>query len=280
MESNVKWNGVLIGIFIVLFIMVILFFAFSVKVPVWYSAIKVNLYAQEVEPEGLHTWRNFYNSITSDVYKYPIFIQQTEYRDLRFQDKDGLLIVADIWMDYKFDEAQIGSLYEEYRAGVSKITNNYMRTWVKNAINRASSEFEVDALYWPDKEEFRLKVLDNLQKDLNTKWIVVNNVYFTDDMELPMEVVWRINAKIEATQKAMQKENELRAIKAEAQKTIAEAEWVAEAEIIRATAVANANKMINASITSTLIEYERTKKWDGKLPQLTWGWAIPMINIK
>jgi len=50
-------------------------------------------------------------------------------------------------MDYKFDEAQIGSLYEEYRAGVSKITNNYMRTWVKNAINRASSEFEVDALY-------------------------------------------------------------------------------------------------------------------------------------
>ena len=289
-NSWLKWNAILIGIISVLVTFFVLFYTFTVKVPVGYTAIKVDIYWQNVEPKGLHTGRNFVNVITHDYFKYPVFIQQTEYSSLRFQDKSGLVVTADIGMDYKFDEAKIWSMYEQYKAWVDKITNTYMRTWVKNAINRASSEFEVDALYWPDKEKFRLKVLKNLQDDLNEKGIVVNNVYFVDEMELPLQVEARINAKIEATQKAMQKENELRAVEADAKKKEAEAKgianaqiekarWQAEARLIEAKSIATANKMINNSITPTLIDYNKAKSWDGKLPIYT-GWPIPMLNVK
>ena len=87
-----------------------------------------------------------------------------------------------------------------------------MRTWIKNAVNKSASIFEVDKLYWPEKEKFRLSVLENLKADLDHKWVIVNNIYFVNEMELPTEVRSRINAKIEATQNAMQKENELRAV--------------------------------------------------------------------
>lgn len=290
MEANTKRLKWVFGIIWTVVLSLILFFTFSVKVPVWFTAIKVDVYGQNVLPEGLHTWRNFINIFTHDVFKYPVFIQQAEYLDLVFQDMDGLKITADIGMDYKFDEATIGIMYENYKAGVKKITNVYMKTWVKNAINRASSEFKVDRLYGPDKEKFRLRVLENLKDDLDPKGIVVNNVYFTDEMSLPEEVKKRINAKIQATQNAMQKENELRAVEADAAKRIAEAKGiafsaverakgVAEAKLIEAEAIAKANKLINASITNTLIEYKKIETWNGKLPQVT-GTSIPMLNLK
>lgn len=276
-KGNIVAVAIAFGFFVALFF--ILFFAFSVKVPVGYTAIKVDVYGKNVEPQGLKTGRNFVNTITHDVYKYPIFIQQMEYQDVRFQDKGGLVVVADIGMDYKFDETKIGTIYSEYRAWVDKITSNYMRTWVTNAVNRASSDFDVDALYGESKEEFRLAVLKNLQDDLSKKGIVVNNIYFTDDMELPQQVKDRINSKIEATQKAMQAENELRTTKAEAQKVIEAARGDAEAILLKAKAEADANKLIDQSITPTLIEYEKSKKWNGALPQVTGG-ATPFISIK
>ena len=255
-------------------------FASSVKVPVWYTWIKVNNYAngENVQPKWLRVGRNFVNKVTHDVFMYPTFIQQAEYEALNFQDKWGLVVTADIGMDYKFDKSMIGSVYEEYKAGVEKITNEYMRTWVKNAVNRSSSSFEVDALYGEQKEEFRLAILKNLRDDLGKKWIIVNNVYFTNEMKLPAEVKGRINMKIEATQKAMQTENELRTTQAEAQKVIAQAEGAASATILKAEAQAKANKLISDSITPTLIQYEQAKKWDGKMPQVT-GWWTPIISL-
>lgn len=291
MRTNLRASGTLVGIIVAVLLFIILFLTFSVKVPVWYTAISVDVYGKNVVPKWLHTGRNFINPITHDYFKYPIFIQQTEYNRLRFQDKSWLLVVADIGMDYKFDEEKIGTMYENYKAWVRKITNDYMRTWVKNAVNRASAEFEVDALYGQDKEKFRQLVLTNLQNDLGSKWILVNNVYFTWDMELPEAVKGRINAKIEATQTAMQKENELRATKADAAKRIAEAEWVAtsavvrskwlaEAKIIEAEAISKANRLINSSITNTLIEYNKAKSWDWVLPSTVAGWVTPFLNIK
>lgn len=77
-----------------------------------------------------------------------------------------------------------------------------------------------------------------------------------------------------------QRENELRTAKAEAAKRIAEARGIAESTLIKAEAQAKANRLLNSSITNTLVDYERTKRWDGKLPQITGGGTIPMINLK
>lgn len=286
----IKNNWVIIWTVITLFTLIVLFFIFTIKVPAWYAWISVDLYANDVEPEWLPVGRSVINPITHDYFLYPVHIQQKEYEFLNFQDEDWLVITADIWVDYKFDDTKIGTLYKEYRSSAYKITNEYMKTWLKDSVNRASSKYKVDVLYWAKKEEFRQAILTNLQTDFGKKGIIVNNVYFVNEMELPNEVRTRINAKIEATQKAMQIENELRATEAEAQKKIAEAKgiaesavekakWLAEAKLIEAEAIAKANKMINQSVSQNLINYNTVETWNGELPQVTWG-SIPMINLK
>ncbi|PZM81821.1 hypothetical protein DLH72_04975 [Candidatus Gracilibacteria bacterium] len=278
-ERNFGIFGI-IGVLIFVF-GIIGFFAFSEKIPVGFTGIKVNLYGEGkgAEPQGLHTGRNFYNPFTNDIFIYPIFIQQKNFEAIKFQDKDGLSITADIGVDYKFDETKIGKIYAEYKAGVEKITNEYMSVWLKNSVNSISSTYEIDSLYGKDKEKFRLEILEKIKADLSEKGIIINNVYFTSEISLPEQVKDRINSKIEATQNAMQKENELRAVKAEAQKKIEEAKGIAESERIKAQGIADANKLKEKSLTPEILEFEKIQKWDGKLPTYTGG-ATPFINLK
>ena len=285
MKKNNKGNAFVGWVIATLLIWIFLFYVvFSVKIPVGNVWIKVNMYGSDkwVSIYTLKTWRNWYNPITSDVYKYSTFIQQKVYEQASFQDTDWLSIKANIWMDYKFDEAKISKIFEEYRADSDKITNIYMATWLKNSINRASATFKVDELYWPKKEEFRLLILDNIKKDFEAKWIIINNIYFVWDMSLPEQVMGRINAKIEATQTAIQKENELRAVEADAQKKIAEAKWNSESVLINARAEAEAIKIKSQAIISQgwkeYVELQAIQKWNWVLPQVSW-WNTPFINL-
>ncbi|MDR2687456.1 MAG: prohibitin family protein [Oscillospiraceae bacterium] len=86
------------------------------------------------------------------------------------------------------------------------------------------------------------------------------------------------NRAIEEKQVAQQElirvrtEQEQLVVKAEAAAKAAEAE--ARAILVRAEAQAEANRQLAASITATLVEYEKTKKWDGVLPKVSGGSAI------
>lgn len=289
MITNKKWflwTAILIILATIVWIYLLFITVFSVKIPVWYTWIKVNMYwdAKWVSIYTLKTWRNYYNPITADVFKYPNHIQQKEYETISFQDTDWLVISTRIWLDYKFDESKISTIFEQYRASSDRLTNELMATWLKNSVNRASSSFKVDELYWPKKEEFRLKALENIKADFDEKGIVVNNVYFVWNMVLPEQVMWRINAKIEATQNAMQKENELRAVEAEAQKQIAEANWYAESQIIKAKADAETIRIKSQAITSQwgmeYVQLQAIDKWNWALPITALWDNVPFINLK
>ncbi len=300
MQNNTKgflWLIIWIVIATIVMLYLIFVFIFSIKVPVWYMAIKVNMYwdSKWVSVYTLKTGRNYYNPFLSDVYKYPTHIQQKEYRNINFQDTDWLVIWTNIWLDYQFNEAQVPKIFEQYRANSSKITDELMFTWLKNSINRAASKFKVDEIYWPKKEEFRLLVLENIKQDFDTKWIVVNNIYLVGDMKLPEQVITRINAKIEATQTAMQKENELRAVEAEAAKVVAQAKWEAEAKVtaakwnaealeINAKAEAEAIKIKSQAIMNQgwaeYVQLQAIEQWNWVLPVTTLWDNVPFVNLK
>ena len=76
-----------------------------------------------------------------------------------------------------------------------------------------------------------------------------------------------MNAKIEAAQRAEQRENELREAEAEARKVIAKAKGEADSVTLRAMAEAKANALVSESLTSKLLAYRLVNKWDGRLPE-------------
>lgn len=261
-------------------LLAILFFSFSVRVNPGEIGIKIDMYGSDkgVEVEVLTTGRNFYNSITHDVVTYPSYIQQADYNSLQFQDQDGLMMSANVAISYKFTPENIPALYQEYRKEAGYITEVYFPTWIKNAMVKESATMKVDKIYGEEKEQFRSNVLESLRKDFDSKGIYVEDIYFTNGITIPPAVSSRISEKIKATQIAQQKENELQAVTAEAAKRVAEEEGKAKSRIIEAESRANANKILNSSLTPNVIRFKELElqkdaisKWDGAQPTVVGG---------
>ena len=70
----------------------------------------------------------------------------------------------------------------------------------------------------------------------------------------------------------MRTEAEQQVVQAEAKAKAAEAQ--ARAILVQAEAQAEANRMLAASLSQTLVEYEKIQKWDGILPKVSGGNAI------
>ena len=263
---------------LIVILLIIFFFAFSVKVRPAEVAISVDLYGSDkgVELEVLGTGRNFYNSITHDVVKYPAYIQQGIFTQLEFQDVDGLRLSADVAIDYKFVPENIPTLYMEYRKSADHITKTYFPTWIKNAMVQQSAKMQVDEIYGAKKEEFRAAVLEQLRSEFTEKGIHIDNLYFTNGIQIPAAVRSRIDDKIKAIQIAQQKVNELAAVQAEAQKYIATEKGKAESRIIEAESRSKANNILNSSLTGNVLRFKELElqkdaifRWNGALPKVT-----------
>jgi hypothetical protein len=50
-------------------------------------------------------------------------------------------------------------------------------------------------------------------------------------------------------------------------------------EAALAAAQSKANLQLAQSITQNLVQYEMVKRWDGKLPQVSGGGTMPMIQL-
>jgi regulator of protease activity HflC (stomatin/prohibitin superfamily) len=86
-------------------------------------------------------------------------------------------------------------------------------------------------------------------------------------LHVPQQVKESIDSAIEATQRAVEAQNKAAPSTAEAQQRIAEANGIAQSTMIRAQA--DANQLLNSSLTPMLIQYEALQKWNGTLPQVT-----------
>lgn len=261
-------------------ISIILFFSFSVKVLPAEVAISVDLYGEDkgVEVEVLPTGRNFFNSITHDVIKYPAYVQNHKFEDVNFKDSDGLSLSTDITVDYKFKAGDIPTIYTTYRQSADNIKEMYFDKWLKDSVIRTvSGKYNAEKLYSAGMSEFKDDIVASLRERFEKEGIEVRDVYL-DDLQLPEQVTKQIQEKINATQIAQRKERELQATEADVAKIVAEEEGKAKSRIIEAESRSKSNAIIQQSLTTQVIEFKRLenqieaiRKWNGQLPQVTNG---------
>lgn len=238
--------------------------------------------------------------VNTELYRFPTWTQnyvwtasETEGSEndesFRFQDVDGLTLSADIGITYTLDKNKVPELFSKYKRGINEITDIFLRNTVRDELVSESSILNVQDIYGKGKTALLDRVESNVNKILSPTGVMVDKLYWIGDIRIPQKVREAINRKIEATQKAEQRENELRETEAEANKVIARAEGerqstiiIAEGKaaslLIEAEAEAKANRLINQSLTHTLNEYKKIETWDGKLPHVTGSNAL--INLK
>lgn len=119
------------------------------------------------------------------------------------------------------------------------------------------------------RNEFEERSELMIREMLEPEGFIVEQVVLLNELRLPPSVVKNIEAKINATQTALRKQEELAQAQADAQKQIAEAEGKAQSLVIQAKAEAEANALRQRSLTKELLIQQWIEKWDGHLPKVS-----------
>lgn len=214
------------------------------------------------------------------MYIFPIYEQNHQWvgnHSFTFQTSEGLPVNAEIGITYHLKPDRIHELFARYRRGMEEITHLFIRNNIRDYINRYASKMKIEDLIGPKKEDFFKDVLTSVQGELDDLGFVITHIYTIGQFDVPENVKAALNDKIAATQRAQQRENELREAEAQARKVVAEMEGAAKSKLIKARADAEANAMLSKSITQELLQWNSINKWDGKLPYAFGGGNMPFI---
>lgn len=271
------------AVFSVLFILVASWgFCFKMISP-GYVGVVIDMLGDSkgVESKELHVGMHWIAPWKS-VYQFPIFEQNDTWEGDRegfnFQTSEGMAVSADIGITYHLRPESIPIIFQRYRRGMDEITNVFIRNYIRDSINKSASHTRIEDLY-SGKESFFEEVERHVRQDLAPLGIELSRIYLIGRFHFPQNVIAALNSKIEANQRAQQRENELREAEAEAKKQVAKAEGQAKCLLLQAESEAKANLVLAKSVTPELIQWQSIQKWDGKLPSVT-GNSIPFINLE
>jgi len=261
------------------------------KVPAGNVGIKFHLLGTDkgVDYEVLTPGR-YHIGVNEELFRFPTY-QQTKIwtadqregspndDDFNFQSKKGLKLSASVSIEYHVPAENVPAIFEQYKKGLDEITNKVLRNSLRNAFNMAASQLTSEQMYGEGKIAFMLQVDSIAKIEAEQRNIVIDDIFLIGNIVVPTSITEALNNKVKADQIAQQKESELRQTEADAQKRIADAHGKAEAIKIKAVAQAEANKLINASLTPTLVNYEKVLKWDGVLPKVS-GDAGTFVDLR
>lgn len=262
-----------------------------------YVGVKVNLLGDDkgVQQEVLGAGR-YWIGMNEELYIFPTFQQNCAWtagesegkgcadsigdEAIRFQTVEGLAVKADVGVAFTIQREAVPELFQTFRKGIVEISDSYVRRVVQDAFITAASTKKIDFIYGEGKATLLKEVSEAVRNTLKPKGITVDSVFFLSDLIVPQEVTNAVNAKIQATQMAQQRENEVAQARAEADKAREEAKGVADSQLIRAKAEAESIKLRAAALreSSDVATLNAIEKWDGKLPQYMGTQAIPFIQ--
>lgn len=264
------------------------------KVPAGNVGVKFYLLGGDkgVDTEELSPGRYFIG-INEELYLFPTFTQNytwtkapddtgAEDESISFQTNQGLTVNADVGISYSVDPTKVSVLFQKYRKGIDEITDVYLRNMVRDALSREGSVRPIESVYGSGKAELISAVEKSVREQVAPIGINVERIYWAGELRLPESVTKSINSKIQATQFAQQRENEVAAARAEADKAVEQARGEAESTLIRAEAEAKAIKIKGDALSQNprLVEFAAVEKWDGKMPWMVGGnGAVPFVNI-
>ena len=283
---NPRYLKYIIGIVIAFFLTSLL--TTCVRVEAGYVAVKVSKYGDdqgvdlETKGPGIH-----WGSYNTSFHKFPTFTQNVTYTSeggaFAFQTKEGMKVATDVGLSFSVPAGEAAKVFQKYRRGVVELTDTYLRNMVRDALNVAGSTIAVEDAYGEGKAAFIASIEKSVSEQAAKVGVLVEKVFFVNDLKLPNEVVQSINAKMAANQKAAQKQNEKAQAEADAAKVVATAQGDKDAAILRAEGEAEALNKIGEALrkNSDVVQLKAIEKWKGEVPQYMGGNApIPFMNIK
>lgn len=264
------------GILATLLIGILIFvFLFMTRIPNGYVGVVYSPSGgaqEETLGPGWHVMGLF-----EKVIKYPVRLQTVEYKDMQVATSDGKNIKMDIAINYSVKADKVVSVYDKFGpVKVDTIEENYLRTRLWDASRKGIAKFSVIDTYGEKSADAAVDVKEIFSKDVDRLGFVVENL--TIGVPKPDKKTQEaIDARVQASQELERKETEKQIAIKEAERLKAEAKGQADAEREKAQGTADANKLINDSLTDELIEYNYAKRWNGQMPYVSGGSTLNQL---
>jgi regulator of protease activity HflC (stomatin/prohibitin superfamily) len=191
---------------------------------------------------GLH----FINPLAK-VVKYPTRLQEYTAKDediIEVRAADGLKVSLDLSILYSVDANQVVNVYRSIAKDVVSLEERIFKPTVRTVIRNIAANYLTDEIYSSKREELSEVIQENVESALADKGTIIDSVLIRK-IVLPATVDDAIQAKLTA-----QQESEAMQFR----KT--QAEQQAEIKIIEARGLAEAQQIINSTLTPSYLQYE------------------------
>ncbi len=226
----------------------------------------------------------WYNPYATEIYEFPTFVQNSVYaqanspespgnQEFRVTTKDGLGCGFDVSINYKIEESSVVGIFKKYRRPLGQLNHTIIKNYLRQAFNKTASKYTAEDLY-QKREQFQSEAEKGIRQLLEPEGFKIEQVVLLGEIRLPKSVRMNIEAKVNAKQLSLKKQEELAQTKADAEKQIAQAEGRAKSLLIQADAEAKANKLRQQSLTPLLVQQQWIEAWKAggsKMPQYVGG---------
>jgi len=234
--------------------------------------------------QGLH----LRNPITTGVEEYPVFMQtlvltrgggegSPNNDEINVNSVEGQPVSLDVSLSFELDPSRAPNLYTTFRTDIVSIQHGYVKQAIRQALQEVLGSEPIADMLGPKKAEVVSRTQQLIAQRLAPYGFLVKQ-FTINEVRAPAEVMSAINTKNVMQQQALTAQNELQKNMYNAQGDSIRASGRAKAILTEAQAQAEANRLLSASITPTLVQYEMTKKWNGQMPQVTGG-ATPLLQL-
>ncbi|MBK8216900.1 MAG: prohibitin family protein [Myxococcales bacterium] len=296
---------------VVVFLIVLVVTAFAgcgmtKRIDAGHVGIRVKLAGNDrgVQDMELKTGWVVYNPMFEQIVLFPTSVQNIVWTashnegsphddSITFSSSEGVNVNGDIGLSFHIDPTLAPKLYGRFRQNdMMALANGYVRNVIREAFNEVASTMPVQEIYGSGKSKMLAEVQRRVAANLGKDGIVIDQLTINGALRLPENVAQAINRAMEATQNAIQSENRVRQVRAEADQAVTQATGAAEAMrqkaqgeadalLIRARSEAKANEIIRLSVSPTVLQYRSLERWNGQLPVYTAGGngQLPMLTI-
>ena len=269
-----KAKGVVLGIIVLIIIGVLVGSAVSIVDAGFRGVLlhwnAVDLAAPPLE-EGLHFIVPFQDSVV------PLEVRTLKYtKSTTSASQDLQTVSTEITVNYHPEPNSVNYLYKEVGLDYE---NRIIQPTVEEVVKQVTANYNAEELITK-----RPQVKQDIQNEITARladFNITTEIVSITDFQFSILFAQAIEAKVEAEQRALQAENDLKRIEVEARQFEAQAIGIAQANIAEAAGEAEAINIINQALANNpfYLEWLKTQQWDGVLPLVVGEGGTPFIQI-
>lgn len=223
----------------------------SVGVVTWFG---------EVEDRTLQPGLQFIVPVVEGIEEVNTRVQAINFENLAAASLEYQDVFITGTLNIHVDGTQAGELYQDVGLDyIEKIISPFLATFIKQVV----PEYEIDSILGK-REEIRLRAAEMLGLNLAKYHIVVDDLAFAQISFSP-EYTKAIEDKQVQEQRVLTERQILEQRRIQAEQQIASAHGDAESTIERARGQAEANRLLSASLTPNLIQWQAIQRLNDKI---------------